>query len=178
MKTTINSIFAILLLCVSTCAIVACGDDDDKDMTPPAISSEGIEANPVNCQVYHRGDVIPFLYVFTDDVELGSFNIEIHDNSDHHSHSTEADDHDGSECDDEADHNHEDHHDHEAEGGEEHHWVYNQSFDIPEGLRSYRARFDISIPTDIEGGDYHFMIRLTDRAGWQQLKAVAIKIVE
>lgn len=25
-------------------------------------------------------------------------------------------------------------------------------------------------------GEYHFMIRLTDRAGWQQLKAVAIKI--
>jgi hypothetical protein len=25
-------------------------------------------------------------------------------------------------------------------------------------------------------GDYHFMIRLTDKAGWQQLKALAIII--
>lgn len=40
------------------------------------------------------------------------------------------------------------------------------------------ARHDIKIPADIDAGDYHFMIRLTDRAGWQQLHAVAIKITE
>ena len=34
------------------------------------------------------------------------------------------------------------------------------------------------IPADAALGDYHFMIRLTDRAGWQQLHAVAIKITE
>ena len=57
-------------------------------------------------------------------------------------------------------------------------WVYNKDFDIPAGQRKYNATVDIPIPADIDPGDYHFMIRLTDKAGWQQLKSVAIKIVE
>lgn len=166
------------LVSIFSLTFIACDDEDDKDMTMPAICSEGIIANPVNCQVYHLGETIPFLYLFTDDTELGSFNIEIHDNSDHHSHSTEANDHEhgSGECDDDdEDHDHEGH---EDEEGTALHWVYNQDFSIPAGQRSYTARIDIPIPTDIETGDYHFMIRLTDRAGWQQLKALAIKIVK
>ena len=54
--------------------------------------------------------------------------------------------------------------------------MFNQDYTIPAGRRSYTARVDIQIPADAETGDYHFMIRLTDRAGWQQLKAVAIKV--
>lgn len=166
------------LVTILTISIVACNkDDDDKDMTPPTISSEGITANPVNCQLYHPGEAIPFHYVMSDNQELGNYNIEIHNNFDHHSHSTEADDHDHNhelgECDDDE-HDHE--HDHEHSEGKA--WVYNQSFMIPAGLRTYDARHDIHIPDDIAPGDYHFMIRLTDRAGWQQLHAVAIKIVE
>ena len=57
-------------------------------------------------------------------------------------------------------------------------WVYNRDYTIPAAQRQYDARVDIPIPADIDPGDYHFMVRLTDRAGWQQLKAVAIKIVE
>ena len=57
-------------------------------------------------------------------------------------------------------------------------WVYNRDYTIPADQRQYDARVDIPIPADIDPGDYHFMVRLTDRAGWQQLKAVAIKIVE
>lgn len=148
----------------------ACGsDDDDKDMTPPSISDRGITASPINCQVYHPGEVIAFRYLFEDNVELGNYNIEVHGNFDHHSHSTEGNDHDheGGECADD--------HDHEAdEGGTA--WVYNQTFSIPAGQRSYSAKQDITIPADAKHGDYHFMVRLTDRAGWQQLKAIAIKI--
>ena len=47
-----------------------------------------------------------------------------------------------------------------------------------EVLEYYTARHDIAIPADIDPGDYHFMVRLTDRAGWQQLHAMAIKITE
>ena len=168
------------LACVFTLGFMACSsDDDEKDMTPPVISTEGIVANPINCQVYHRGETIPFNYLFTDNQELGAFNIEIHNNFDHHSHSTEADDdhdhdHAEGECDDDDDHE-EGEHEHAAPVKP---WVYNQDFTIPTGQRSYKARIDIPIPTDVDAGDYHFMVRLTDRAGWQQLHAVAIKIVE
>lgn len=130
-------------------------------MTYPEISEQGITANPIDCQVYHRGETIPFCYVFTDNDELGKYNIEVHHNFDHHTHSTSA-----TTCsmDDVK----------EAQNP----WVFNQDFNIPDGQKSFSAREDIKIPTNIDTGDYHFMIRLTDKAGWQQIKSVAIKIVE
>ena len=155
-----NTIYSIMLLC----ALSACSGSDDeeqKDMQQPVISEQGITANPIDCQQYHRGDVIPFHYVMTDDQELGAYNIEIHNNFDHHTHSTTA-----AEC------------PMDAQKDPKNPWVYNRDFSIPSGQRTYDARHDIQIPTDIDPGDYHFMIRLTDRAGWQQLHAVAIKIVE
>ncbi|MCR4603146.1 MAG: DUF4625 domain-containing protein [Prevotella sp.] len=153
-----HNLISLLLLC----ALGACSSSDDndtKDMTYPVISSQGITANPIDCQVYKRGDTIPFLYVFTDDTELGSYNIEIHHNFDHHTHSTSS-----VEC------------PMDEEKATSNPWVFNKGYDIPAGSKSYTARIDIAIPTDIDAGDYHFMVRLTDRAGWQQLHAVAIKI--
>lgn len=182
-----NILLSLMMALVSAVvlSLVACNNDSDdntKDTTKPTILTTGSEAsvvNPINCQLYQRGDTIHFFYVFEDDVELGNFNIEIHDNSDHHSHSTESDDHDhdheGGECshDDEHEHDADEHH-HETEK----HWVYNQDFQIPAGQRRYEARVDIPIPTDIAKGDYHFMIRVTDRAGWMQMKAIAIIVEE
>lgn len=160
----------LALVSVLTLGFTACGDDDDaKDMTYPVISADGITANPIDCQVYQRGTVIPFHYIFTDDTELGAYNIEIHNNADHHSHSTSS-----VECEDEDEHEHEHEHEHEAVKP----WVFNQDFTIPAVQRSFEARHDIAIPADIDTGDYHFMVRLTDRAGWQQLHAIAIKITE
>ena len=57
-------------------------------------------------------------------------------------------------------------------------WIYNQSFSIPAGSQTYSASVDIAIPQDIDPGDYHFMIRVTDCAGWQEIKSVAIEIEE
>ena len=162
-----KKIFTTSLIMAIASLMDACSsDDDNKDMTYPTISAEGITANPVDCQVYQRGAVIPFHYIFSDDTELGAYNIEIHTNADHHTHSTSA-----VECEEE-----EDEHEHEHKAVKP--WVYNESFTLAPGLRTFDARHDIQIPADIDEGDYHFMIRLTDRAGWQQLHAVAIKITE
>ena len=154
-----DSIYAILLLC----ALTACGSDDDeqRDMQQPAISDQGITANPIDCQQYHRGEVIPFHYLMLDDQELGAYNIEIHNNFDHHTHSTSS-----VEC------------EMDAKKEPVHPWIYNEDFAIPAGSTSFVARQFIQIPSDIDPGDYHFMVRVTDRSGWQQLKAVAIKVVE
>ncbi len=154
-----KNILSLSLLC-ALCACSSSDDNDSLDMSQPVISEQGITANPVECQLYHPGDVIPFHYVFTDDVELGNFNIEIHNNFDHHTHSGSA-----IECELET----------RKEAGVKA-WVFNQDYTIPAGQHTYNARVDIQIPADAEVGDYHFMIRLTDRAGWQQLKAVSIKV--
>ena len=154
-----KNILSLILLC----ALSACGSSDDdeesKDMTYPVINTTDIVAVPTDCQVFKRGDVIPFNYLFTDDTELGAYNIEIHNNFDHHTHSTAAGD-----C--ELD----------EKRSPENPWVFNQDYTIPVGHTLYFAKIDIPIPADIDAGDYHFMIRLTDRAGWQQLKSVSIKI--
>ena len=145
------------------CALSACSSSEEnkpKDMTTPEISAEGIVAIPIDCEVFRRGEVIPFNYLFKDDVELGAYNIEIHNNFDHHTHSTTA-----AEC------------PMDAQKAPQKPWIYNQDFDIDPGQRIWDARQDIAIPADIDAGNYHFMVRLTDAAGWQQLHAVAIKIV-
>ena len=151
--------------CMTIAILVSsCSSDEpnysSRDMQKPTIV-DGDVPNPIDCQQYHRGDVIPFRYTFTDNVELGNFNIEIHNNFDHHTHSTSA-----------------------GDGAVDpikspiNPWVYNQDFTIANGLKQYDAKIDITIPYDIDTGDYHFMIRLTDKAGWQQLKAVSIKIID
>ena len=165
MKKYIYMSLTMALVSVFTLCMSACGDDDEKDMTKPVIASNADTDNPINCQVYHLGEVIPFRYTFTDNVELGNFNIEIHSNHDHHTHSTEA-----VEC-EEEEHEHED-------ATPVNPWVFNQSYAIPTGLQRYSAAVEIPIPSDIDPGDYHFMIRGTDKAGWQEIKSVAIKIEE
>lgn len=150
-----NWFYIIILAAASACS------PSDKDLSRPRILPIGDYASPLNCQEFTRGGILPFAYAFSDDVELGAFNLEVHNNFDHHSHSTEAED-----C-----------------GHEEHKtpvnpWVFNKDYPIPEGLSYYEASFNIPIPEDIDTGVYHFMIRVTDSAGWQQLRSVSIKIVE
>ena len=164
MKNLKYTSFLITLVSILTLGFTACSSSDDnesKDMTYPEIKTEGITANPIDCQVYKRGEVIPVCFLFTDDTELGAYNIEIHHNFDHHTHSTSA-----TEC------------EMDANKQPQHPWTFNNDYVIPEGLHEYNASFSIPIPKDIDTGDYHFMVRVTDKAGWQQLRAMAIKIVE
>ena len=156
-----KKIFMFLTLLCALCACSSSDDEETKDMTYPVINTTDIVAVPTDCQVFKRGDVIPFNFLFTDNMELGAYNIEIHNNFDHHTHGTSS-----VEC------------PMDAEKKPVKPWVYNQDFTIPAGQRTYTARHDIAIPADIDPGDYHFMVRLTDHAGWQQLHALAIKITE
>lgn len=78
---------------MTSIAICSCSNNDDpaKDLEKPQIV-DGDIPSPINCEVHHKGETIPFRYTFTDNMELGNFNLEIHNNFDHHSHSTSAGD--------------------------------------------------------------------------------------
>ena len=80
----------VCLLAVCICGLSSCSSEEG-DLRKPVIETLD-DSFPTNCQVYVKGGVIPFHYAFTDDVELGNYNIEVHNNFDHHTHSTEAGD--------------------------------------------------------------------------------------
>ncbi len=140
-----------------------------KDTTPPVIDEATFL--PADCDIYYLGDTLLVYFTCSDDTELGNFNIEIHNNFDHHTHGTS-----GVDCDEEEgeEHHHEEgeHHHEEVEGA----WVYNQDFAIARGLKADTVDVEIPVPQDVLEGDYHFMLRLTDRAGWQTIKAVPIHL--
>lgn len=164
-----TNIFMSLMLTLIITAFTAC-NNSQKDLTPPLIDNASFL--PANCDIYYQGDTILVHFLCTDDTELGNFNIEIHSNFDHHTHSTDAED-----C--EGEHQHEEGAEHEHEhSSEEGAWVFNQDYPIPAGSTEYTADMEILVPEDAAEGDYHFMLRLTDHAGWQSLKAVSIHIEE
>ncbi|MBE6340692.1 MAG: DUF4625 domain-containing protein [Bacteroidales bacterium] len=151
---------AILPLSLIIFGTACSSDNDNVDSTLPTICEAGEQTCPTDCYECLRGESIDFCYTFTDDIELGNFNIEIHNNFDHHTHSTSS-----VEC------------ELNEKKSAVNAWVYNQDYSIPDGLTTYTPNISIVIPTNIDTGDYHFMIRLTDKAGWQQLRSVAIKVV-
>ncbi|MBR1878804.1 MAG: DUF4625 domain-containing protein [Paludibacteraceae bacterium] len=168
MKKNIILLFALGAMIIG---FAAC-EKTAKDLTPPVIDEAGFL--PADCDIYYLGDTIQVHFVCSDDTELGNFNIEIHNNFDHHTHGTSSVDCDGEEGDDhhhDGDEEHE--HEHEAVEGA---WVFNQDYAIVRGLSSDTVDIAIPVPADVLEGDYHFMLRLTDRAGWQTLKAVAIHL--
>ncbi|MDD4514691.1 DUF4625 domain-containing protein [Massilibacteroides sp.] len=136
-----------------------CGSDNDDQVSKPAIDMDYAEAFPKNCVTVYRGESFEFKAIFSDEQELGNYNLEIHNNFDHHSHST-----DDVAC------------DLEDKKSPVNAFVYNKSFSIPSGQTKYNASATIEIPADIDTGDYHFMIRVTNQAAWQEIKGISIKI--
>lgn len=56
--------------------------------------------------------------------------------------------------------------------------LYRQSdtLQIQEVVITNGIEKEIVVPASIDTGDYHLLLRLTDKQGWQTVKAVSIKI--
>lgn len=157
MKKT-KSLIAVL---ISLLALASCSSDNNEiDTEYPVIDISASNAFPIQCSEITRGQKITFRAKFTDNAALGSYSLDIHHNFDHHTHSTEVNN-----C--------------VADPIKKpvNPMLYINSVTIPNGEKSYEAVQEITIPTDIDPGDYHFMIRLTDKEGWQTIKGLSIKIL-
>mgnify|MGYP003575955588 CR=1 FL=1 len=149
--------FGLILLAVHS----SCKKDNDVgvDTEYPVIDISAADAFPIQCSEVSRGQKFTFKARFSDNVELGSYNLDIHHNFDHHTHSTEV-----SDC------------------GLDNiktpvkPLLLIKTVDIPAGQKSYTADLELEVPADVDPGDYHFMIRLTDQEGWQTIKGLSIKI--
>lgn len=150
----LTGVFAIAI--ITSCS----SDNAEIDSEYPVIDITGTNAFPVQCSTIERGQTITFKATFNDNVALGSYSLDIHHNFDHHTHSTEV-----TSC------------EMEAVKKPVKPMLFINNYTIPDGLKSYEATAQITIPTDVDPGDYHFMIRLTDKEGWQTLKGLSIKIL-
>ncbi len=53
-----------------------------------------------------------------------------------------------------------------------------KTVNIPGQPQQYDAELKIDVPADIDPGNYHFMIQVTDLAGWSSQKGISIRILE
>lgn len=136
-------------------------DEQLKDEEIPQIDMSGADAFPGNCAQVRRGESFTFKAVFTDNQELGSYSITLHHNFDHHTHSTS-----GTDC------------AMDPVKQAVNPFLKVSEYTIAPGSTRHAAEVVVDIPSGIDTGDYHFMVRLTDRAGWQTFRGISIKIVE
>ena len=151
------SLFFVFLL-------FACTQSEGIDMQKPEIDLTIQEASPLNCNVFYFGETITLHSLLKDNVEIGTYSVDIHHNFDHHSHSTEVE-----EC---------------ALLPKKvaiNPFVFIKGYGIPVGQTSHQTATEIELPTGNElglfdEGDYHFFISLTDKQGWSTQKGISIKI--
>lgn len=161
-------IFKILLFLFLQSLLLNSCEKDDVDKETPEIDLDIQEAFPTNCDTLYFGETFTFQALFTDNLELGSdkaFSIDIHNNFDHHSHSTEV-----TEC------------NFDPVKKPVNPFIFIQDYSIPEGLKEYTTDLSIEIPLRnnnelFDEGDYHFFISLTDKEGWSAQKGLSIKIL-
>ncbi|MNK17568.1 hypothetical protein D3C87_357600 [compost metagenome] len=151
----ITALFAITLLIFTGCKK---DNNNEIDTEYPEILTTA-NSSPLQCGVLTRGQTFTFKATFSDNKELGAYSLDIHHNFDHHNHSTEV-----NQC------------TFDAKKTPVKPFLLIQNYDIPTGSKRYEATAQIVVPADVDPGDYHFMIRLTDKEGWQTIKGLSIKV--
>jgi len=156
MKKIIHAIGVII-----TALLLFSCNDTVKDEEVPVIDMSVTDAFPQNCVTVYRGESFTFKARFTDNIELGSYSIEMHNNFDHHTHSTSI-----TEC------------DMENIKSAVNPFLFLSQYSIPAGQTEYVATTTIDIPAGVDTGDYHFMLRVTDQSGWQTFEGISLKIAD
>jgi hypothetical protein len=155
----------VTLMCLAvsiSMLFTRCGKDEaEVDTVYPEIDLSVAGAFPQQCSSIKRGQAFMFKARFSDNTELGSYSLDIHHNFDHHSHSTEVE-----EC------------DLEAKKTPVKPFLFIKDYPVTAGLREHVGAVEISVPADADPGDYHFMVRLTDKEGWQTMRGISIKITD
>lgn len=146
----------------------SCKKENDIDKEKPTIDLSIKNAFPENCDTLYFGEVFNLKVLLSDNAELGSsstFSVNIHNNFDHHSHSTEV-----TEC------------KFDSDKTPINPFTFIKDFDIPSGLAEYETNLKVAIPLNdganlYDEGDYHFYISLTDKEGWSTKKGLSIKML-
>lgn len=142
---------------------MACSSNDnaEKDTEKPTISLNYTNGFPQTCVALTKGETYTFRTMVTDNEALASYSIDIHHNFDHHTHDDQ-----GAECELDAV---------KTPGNP---MIYMENFNIEGAVVEYELMQEITIPADVDTGDYHCQFSVIDQTGWQARTSVDIKIVE
>jgi hypothetical protein len=156
----------IFLPLILISGVISCDHGDNIDTEKPSVNNNFAGSFPVNCDTLYFGEEFTIKLLLKDNVELGSYSIEIHNNFDHHSHSTEV-----TEC------------ELWPKKVPVNPFVFIDDFDIPPGSTDFTTSETINIPAGngngaFDEGDYHFFISLTDKEGWSTQKGLSIKMLK
>ncbi|WP_405604928.1 DUF4625 domain-containing protein [Polaribacter sp. Asnod1-A03] len=159
MKFTLKYFYFLSILTL----ITACSGSDniEIDEEKPTISVDYTEGFPQGCTSLTRGETYDFRAMVTDNQELASYSIDIHHNFDHHTHDDQT-----AVCSLEDIKN------------AINPLIFIENYSIEGSLMNYEINVSITIPEDIDTGDYHCAFSVTDATGWQSRTSVDIKIIE
>ncbi|MBE7641245.1 DUF4625 domain-containing protein [Salegentibacter sp. BLCTC] len=141
MKTKLVYLFSI----TATLFLASCSEDDDNVIDTEA--PEIVISDPVDGEEIAPGGEVHFDALLTDNTELASYKVEIHNAFDGHTHAIAK-----------------------QEGHKDNPWSYSEVFEIEPGQKSFEAHHHIPVPAEINGehiseGHYHFGLFVTDAAG-------------
>lgn len=159
MKLILKSIPIVLSLLI----LGGCSSDDDSDIDTekPTISVNYNGGFPQACAQLQRGQTYTFRAKATDNNALASYSLDIHNNFDHHTHDDQ-----GAQC--------------ELEAKKEavNPMLFMENYPIANGPSDYDIQITITVPNEVDTGDYHCAYSVTDATGWQSRTSIDIKIVE
>lgn len=141
----------------------ACSSDDSstKDEEKPTISIAYANGFPQGCEELKRGETYTFRAMVTDNEALATYSIDLHHNFDHHTHDDQIGD-----C------------DLLPIKSPDNPWIFMENYSVEGSLKEYEIAIELTIPQDIDTGDYHCAYSITDETGWQSRTSIDVKIVE
>ena len=149
------------LIAFSMLFLASCSSSDDSsvDEEKPTITVNYAGGFPQACETLERGETYTFRAQVTDNLGLAAYSLNIHHNFDHHTHDDQ-----GAQC------------ELEETKAAVNPMIYIENFDTPSGTTDYEISISITIPEDVDPGDYHCSYSVTDVTGWQSRTSVDIKI--
>lgn len=146
-----------------TILLAACSGSDsiEIDEEKPTISIDYTDGFPQGCTSLTKGETYNFRAMVTDNQELAAYSIDIHHNFDHHTHDDQV-----AEC------------SLEDTKTAVNPLIFIENYTIEEGGTNYEINVSITVPDDVDTGDYHCAFSVTDATGWQSRTSVDIKIID
>ncbi|MBW8242922.1 DUF4625 domain-containing protein [Muricauda oceani] len=152
--------YSLILFATLFLASCSSSDDGSVDEEKPTISVNYTGGFPQACETLERGETYTFKAQVTDNLALAAYSLNIHHNFDHHTHDDQ-----GAQC------------ELEAVKQAVNPMIYIENFEIEDGTTSYEINISVTIPDDIDPGDYHCAYSVTDITGWQSRTSIDIKIL-